>query len=115
MEKDFAISARRPEKAWLVRNTSRSTSLEMVSTEPGFDRPSASLRSWNDVKTSDRRWTMALDVKYESVSSLFSDESAAIVAKCDQGKGQPEKSGREGVKVRESPPRSTKRTRWSKA
>ena len=63
MEKDFAFSARRPEQAWLVRKTSRSTSLEMLSTEPGFDRPSASLRSWNDVTASESRWTMALDVK----------------------------------------------------
>jgi hypothetical protein len=52
MEKLLFNSARRPEKVWLVRKTLLWTSDAMLSTVPGLLRPSAALRSWNDLYVS---------------------------------------------------------------
>jgi hypothetical protein len=52
MEKLLFNSARRPEKVWLVRKTLLWTSEAMLSTVPGLLRPSAALRSWNDLYVS---------------------------------------------------------------
>ena len=60
MEKLLFSSARRPEKVWLVRRTSRWTSFAMLSTVPGFDSPSALLRSWKDLYVSRKVSTMLL-------------------------------------------------------
>lgn len=49
MEKLLFSSARRPEKVWFLRNTLRSTSLEISSTGPGLLSPSAALRSWKEL------------------------------------------------------------------
>lgn len=52
MEKLLLSSARRPEKIWLVRKTSRWTSFAIASTVPGFFKPSASLRAWKELYVS---------------------------------------------------------------
>jgi len=52
IEKLLLSSARKPEKVWLVRNTSLCTSFEMLSTVPGLLSPRAALRSWKDLYVS---------------------------------------------------------------
>lgn len=51
MEKAFCNSALKPEKAELLRKTSRVTSFETFSTVPGFDRPRASRFAWKALMT----------------------------------------------------------------
>ena len=61
MEKLLFNSARRPEKVWLVRKTLLWTSDAMLSTVPGLLRPSAALRSWNDLYVSRTASTTPLE------------------------------------------------------
>lgn len=86
--KDFAISARRPEKLCPLRKTLRSTSADMLSTDPGLDRPRASRFSCRDVKASDNRTAMALDVKLKPLSLVTCSERVAIVKEGGEGAGE---------------------------
>lgn len=88
----FVISARSPEKLWLLRNTSRWTSFAIPSMVPGFDNPNASLRSWNPIYVLANRWTTAFSVKKLRGSLSFS-ENVAMVGEGSRG-GEEEKGRR---------------------
>lgn len=88
--KAFVMSARSPEKAWLLRKTSRWTSFAMPSMVPGFDSPNASLRSWKPMYVLAIRWTTAFSEKKLRGSLSFS----VNVAMMRDGVNGDEESGR---------------------
>lgn len=82
----FVISARSPEKLWLLRKTSRWTSFAMPSMVPGFDKPNASRLSWNPTYVFAIRWMTAFSVKKLRGSLSFSvNVTVAMVGEVLQG------------------------------
>jgi hypothetical protein len=87
MLKLFIRSARIPEKVWLVRNTSFSTSRDTFSTVPGFFNPSACLRSRNDAFRDWRAADTGFSVK--KASGFDSMANDIVLGRAYQTKGVP--------------------------
>jgi hypothetical protein len=104
--KAFVMSARSPEKLWLLRKTSRCTSFAMPSIVPGFDNPNASLRSWKPIYVLAIRWTTAFSMKKLRGSLSFSEKVAMVGDGLEGGEGEGRRRRRKRAPQRDNGRRS---------